>query len=141
MSWYAAHVVMVVQRKSNRSKRFPVWENIVLIQADSEDEAFTKAAQHGRSEAGDDGGTFTWEGQPARWIFAGVRKITACADVAKRPSDGTEITYNEFEFDSPELLEKYLAGGAIRLQSTDQFTDSAFALVEMPILASQKKRA
>jgi hypothetical protein len=45
MSWYAAHIVMRVKLKAGRQERFPVWENIILIQAGSEDEAFARAEQ------------------------------------------------------------------------------------------------
>ena len=36
MRWYAAHIVLYVQLKSGRQKDFPVWENIVLLHARSE---------------------------------------------------------------------------------------------------------
>ena len=41
--WFAAHVVMYVKLKDQPQDRFTVWENIVLIKACSEDEAFEKA--------------------------------------------------------------------------------------------------
>jgi hypothetical protein len=65
MTWYAAHIVMAVKFKRGEQNRFPVWENIVLISAESEEEAFAKAEERGRCEEGDDGGTFTWGDRPA----------------------------------------------------------------------------
>jgi hypothetical protein len=95
MRWYAAHIVMAVQLKNGKQIRFPVWENILLVAAATEDAAFAKAEAHGRAEEGDDGGTFRWGGKPARWVFAGVRKLTECVSPEERPGDGTEITFNE----------------------------------------------
>jgi hypothetical protein len=79
MTWYAAHIIMFVKTKGKRQRRFPVWENILFFQADSETDAFTKAEERGRLEEGDDDGTFRWGGKPAAWVFAGVRKLTTCA--------------------------------------------------------------
>jgi hypothetical protein len=37
MAWYAAHIVLYFRLKKRRQKRFVVWENIVLINAKSEE--------------------------------------------------------------------------------------------------------
>src|SRR6267154_5236373 len=94
-TWYAAHIVMYVEFKEAEQKAFPVWENIVLLSADSEDEAFAKAESKGRESAGDDGGTFRWAGKPASWVFGGIRKLTLCENPEERPGDGTEVSYIE----------------------------------------------
>lgn len=121
MTWFAAHVVMYVKWKDGPQKRFPVWENVVLLKAESEDEAFDKAEQHGREGEGDDDGSFRWGGHPATWVFAGVRKLTACANADKRPNDGTEITYTELEVDSPEAVRKLVEGQAVSVRVKDRF--------------------
>lgn len=140
MTWFAAHVVMAVEYKSKRQKHWPVWENVVLVQAKSEEEAFAKAERYGRSEEGDDDGTFTWQGQPARWLFVGIRKITACVDSANRPGDLAEVTYNEFEVGSWDRLQDYAAGKAATVRCTDQFVD--VPLVTSKTIASHRaKRA
>lgn len=110
MSWFAAHLVMYVKLKEKLQKRFPAWENIVLIKAGSEEEAFEKAERRGREEEGDDDGSFRWGGQPATWVFAGVRKLTSCQDAEKRPGDGTEVSFLEMEFGSQETLEQFVEG-------------------------------
>jgi hypothetical protein len=121
MSWYAAHIVMAVKLKMGGQTQLPVWENIVLIESDSEQKAFAKAESIGRQEEGDDEGSFRWGGRPATWIFAGVRKLTECPTVDARPGDGSEITYNELEFDSLQALEQYVAGEPTPLRSNDRF--------------------
>lgn len=117
--WYAAHVLMYVKRKSKTPGKIPVWENIVLIKADSEEAAFEKAQERGKQDEGDDDGTFTWAGQPAEWVFAGVRKLTLCEDPEKRPADGCEITYTEMEVASEQALRALVEGKPATVQVTD----------------------
>jgi hypothetical protein len=121
MNWFAAHIVMWVRIKGKRQTRFPCWENIVLIQAESETEAFRKAEKRGHQEEGDCDGSFRWGGQPATWVFGGVRKLVLCEDSEERPGDGSEITYTEVELESKEALEKLIAGDPTTLQYVDRF--------------------
>lgn len=117
--WYAAHIVMYVRRKSKTPGKIPVWENIVLIKADSEEAAFAKAQERGKQDEGDDDGTFTWAGQPAEWVFAGVRKLTLCEDPEKRPTDGCEVSYTEMEVPSDQALRVFVEGKPVTVQITD----------------------
>jgi hypothetical protein len=117
--WYAAHILMYVKRKTNAVGKIPVWENIVLIKADSEEKAFAKAEERGKHDEGDDDGTFRWAGQPAEWVFAGVRKLTLCEDPEKRPGDGNEISYIEMEVNSEQALLDLLEGKPTGVKVTD----------------------
>ncbi len=36
--WFAAHIVMMVKLKDQKQDHFPVWENIILIEAATEAE-------------------------------------------------------------------------------------------------------
>jgi hypothetical protein len=125
MSWFAAHLVLAVELKSGNQRRFPVWENIVLIQAASEEKAFAKAEKRGREEAGDDDGSFRWGGAPARWVFVGVRKVVRCQDSDKRPGDGTEVSYNELQFNSRAEITRFLQGQAVSAQCLDEIESPA----------------
>jgi hypothetical protein len=111
--WYTAHLVMYVKRKRRAGGRVPVWENIVLVRARSEEEAFEKARRKGKEAEGDDDGTFRWGGQPAEWVFAGIRKLTLCDDAEKRPGDGTEISYIEMEVASEQAVTRLVEGDAV----------------------------
>ena len=102
MSWYSAHIIMFVKFKNSAQDHYPVWENIVLIEARNEEEALEKAERRGRLDEGDDGGSLRWGKKPATWVFAGVRMLTACDDPDERPGDGTELSYSELELDSLE---------------------------------------
>jgi hypothetical protein len=117
--WYAAHILMYAKRKNNAAGKIPVWENIVLIKADSEKKAFAKAEERGKQDEGDDDGTFRWGGQPAEWVFAGVRKLTLCEDPEKRPGDGNEISYTEMEVNSEQALLDLLEGKPAAVKVTD----------------------
>ncbi len=119
--WFAAHLVLYVQLKDQPQGRCTAWENIVLIKAQSEEEAFEKAERRGKEEAGDDDGTFRWNGKPARWIFAGVRELTSCEDPERRPDDGTEISYTEMQLESEQSVYKLVQGDPVKLQFTDRF--------------------
>jgi hypothetical protein len=141
MSWYAAHLLMYVRFKNHRAKRVPAWENIVLIKADTEDEAFAKAARRGREDEGDDDGTFRWTGHPAEWVFAGVRKLTLCVDPEKRPGDGTELTYLELEFPSLAALQEFVDGQPTTLTIEDGFPEGTGGAEAMVSANGRRARA
>ena len=125
MTWYAAHLVLYVKYKEHAQDRFPFWENIVLVAADTEDEAFAKAEERGRADEGDSQGSFHWDGKPATWVFAGIRQLILCQDEKERPGDGTEVTYNELEAGSLEELNRFVEGetAAVRYLGSDAFVD------------------
>jgi len=121
--WYAAHIVMYVKLKDGTGGKTTIWENVVLIKAASEEEAFAKATQRGHADEGDDDGTFRWGGKPARWLFAGIRKMTLCDDPEKRPGDGTEVSYTEMEVESEQAVWKLLEGKPIAVRLKDRFAE------------------
>jgi hypothetical protein len=121
--WYAAHLILYVKLKDHAQRKYPVWENIVLIRARTEDEAFAKAEKRGQEDATEDD-TFRWGGRPARWVFAGVRKLTLCEDPESRPGDGTEVSYTELEADSVQAVRKLVAGQPVAVTYQDRFEES-----------------
>jgi hypothetical protein len=114
---------MYVKFKDCNRSKIPVWENIVLIKAGSEEEAFEKATKRGKEDEGDDDGTFCWGGKPAQWLFAGVRKMTLCEDPEKRPGDGTEVSYIQMEIQSDQDVWKLLEGKGVAVKLTDPFAE------------------
>jgi len=99
---------MYVEFKDKLQEKYPIWENIVLIEANSEEEALRKAEERGHLDEGDDSGSFSWEKRPAMWVYGGIRKLLSCADFEKRPTDGTEITYSQMEVKSASDLKKLI---------------------------------
>jgi hypothetical protein len=61
-TWYAAHLILYVKLIDHPQRKYTVWENIVLLKAATDEEAFAKAEARGKEEEGDDGGTFRWGG-------------------------------------------------------------------------------
>ena len=136
--WYAAHLIMYVRRKLKPLGKVPVWENIILVKAESEEAAFAKAEERGKQDAGDDDGEFLWGGEPAELVFPGVRKLTLCEDPQKRPGEGTEVSYLEMELPSEQSIWNWLDGKPTNMKSTDLFTEPK-APIEKP--AALKQRA
>jgi hypothetical protein len=118
MTWYAAHLILYVRFKTGRQRHYPVWENIVLIRATTAEQAMAKAERRGREDEGDCDGSFRWDGRPAEWVFAGVRKLMRCVDADEQPRDGTEVTYLELEVGSKEALQKFVDGERVSLIRT-----------------------
>jgi hypothetical protein len=124
VTWYAAHLLFYVKLKKKRQKRYPIWENIVLIQAKTEEEAFAKAEQRARDDAcmcPDE--SFTWGGEPAEWVFGGVRKLMLCMDEHKRPGNGTEVTYSEWQAPSWQALQQLIHGRPVSIRIDDGIPD------------------
>ncbi len=116
MNWYAAHAVMYVKFKDCQQEKYPLWENILLIDANSDEEAMAKAVNRAREDEGDSEGTFTWEGLPAMWCFGGIRKLVTCESEEERPTGGTEITYLEMEVNSKADFERFLVGEPVTMK-------------------------
>jgi hypothetical protein len=138
MTWYAAHIIMSVRLKERRQTRFPVWENVVLIKAESADEAFDKAEEIGKRDEGDDDGSFRWGGHAATWVFAGVRKLTECATMNGRPQDGEEVSFIELELDSLRAVKRLAAGESVTVRYNDRFPDEEAEPVKQPKPAKRK---
>ena len=122
MAWYGVHVVMAVRFKDGNQNDFPAWENVYLVEAGNSDEAEQKAVSIGRSREGDSSGTFQWNGRPASWKFAGIRRaIEISNDRSKEnePGDGAEVTYQTIAFRDEKDLQAYVSGEQITLTVVD----------------------
>lgn len=113
--WYAAHVIMSVRfRKPEDQTNFPVWENVVLVQAEDEERAWEKAEHLGQVEESEGDDEMRWNGKPARWVFAGVRKVVECRSADDdRPVDGAEVTYSQLIFSDESALSRFVEGGVV----------------------------
>lgn len=134
MAWYAAHLILYFRLKKKPQTRFLVWENIVLIEADSWDQARAKATERGRQDADDGSGGLSLDDEPAELVFGGVRKLVSCQDENRRPKDGTEVSYTEMEVRSEEALRKLIAGEPVSATLVD-FAD------ELPAPPARKDRS
>ena len=113
-TWYAAHLVLYVEKKTKSQRRFPVWENIVLIQANSEEEAIAKAeAQAVRRKA-----TTTAVSAGATRRRAGSLLGSAdSSDVRTRKGDlatARKSPTTRMEFASRDAIERFVQGQTVR---------------------------
>lgn len=112
MPWYAAHAIMYVRFKDGQQDHYPVWENVLLVKAEDGDAARRKAVAWAKQGEGDSENSFRWDGRPATWVFAGLRKVISVSHSGLNdvPGDGDEITYSEFDLADEQSL-KALVGG------------------------------
>jgi Domain of unknown function (DUF4288) len=113
MRWFAVHAIMRVGFKDGFADYIPIWENVYLVAAASADEAHAKGTAKARQAEGDSAGSFFWEGHPARWVFAGIRKVIACDE--ETPEEGVEVTYSQFRLEGEAELNELVAGKEVAL--------------------------
>ncbi len=121
MPRYAAHIILYTKFLDGVQDTYPVWENVVMIHAPTSDEAYARADRKGLFEAEGEG--YTYDGRPAAWVFAGVRKLNECIedfDPAQQAAggmeeDGTEVTYSSFTLDDEQSLQRLVAGRSVSL--------------------------
>src|SRR5262245_5238541 len=104
MSWFAASAVMYVRFKDGVQDRYPVWENVLLVQAATHEEAEEAARDLARREEGDSEGSFHWSERPAEWVFAGIRKTVEVSHRGEALGHGDEVTYSELVLPDEEAL-------------------------------------
>jgi Domain of unknown function (DUF4288) len=107
MDTFAAHIIMATTWEGQTSVF--VWENIVIFSAPDGKGAFEKAKEYGASDAAAQA-DLTCDGQPAKMIFLGVRKVISCVDPLPAECDGIEVTYHELVFSSMDDAKRYASG-------------------------------
>ncbi len=116
---------MKVVFTENIQEDFPVYENIVLVDAADPEEAEKAARQFGIDAEGTSQGTMTWDGKKACLVFAGIRRLVSCVDLVnhanltgpetKAVGHGTEVTYFQFGLKSAADLDDFLDGKEVEL--------------------------
>lgn len=114
---YAAHIIMAIKYRDPPQDDIPCYENVVLIEAGSDDEAWDKAEQLGREDAAREDPSLRWDDRPARLEFAGVRKVIACQPrgLAERIESGAELTYSQMSVRSEADLRKLVDGEPVEV--------------------------
>lgn len=118
MKWYAASAIMYNKFKDGNQDFFPIWENVILISANSFDEALKKAEKRALQDEGDSHGTLEYNGRQAYMTFAGIRKVIECEcnDSEEGPIDGTEITYSHLIVRDAKDFDKLINGDSVIVQ-------------------------
>jgi hypothetical protein len=122
MPWYAAHVVLYYELREGPQEEFSVMENVYLIHAGTDDEAFARAEKRGRSDCVEDE-SLTVNGRSARLVFGGVRKLISCAASPEKPGpstvetleDGVEATYSFLVVSSRQELDSLIKGEPVNV--------------------------
>jgi hypothetical protein len=114
---YAAHIIMAVKYREPPQSSIPFYENVVLIDAASDDEAWDKAEELGREDGKDDDPSFRWGDHPARLEFVGVRKLISCQPrgLSERIENGAELTYSQMSVRSEADLKKLVDGEPVEV--------------------------
>jgi len=117
MAWFSATLISVARLRTGEQDSYPVWEDICLIEASTDDEAFRKAEELGKSRDSDDQ-TLTLNGQPARMTFLGVRKVARVInplDVSEDavPQHGSEVAFSKYSVSASTDLEKLVRGESV----------------------------
>jgi hypothetical protein len=124
MTWYAAHLILYTKFDDGIQNSYPVWENVVMIEAASSDEAYDRADRKGAAEAASSVSSgYTYDGRPATFVFAGVRKLNECLEyfdpvhltLGGSEEDGTEVTYSSFIVDTEKSLQKLVENEDVAL--------------------------
>ncbi len=122
MPWFAAHAIMYVRFRDGVQTPTPVWENVLLIEGPEDgDLAFEEAEKRAREDEGDSEGSFRWDGRPAEWVFAGIRKLITVSHRGRvdEPRHGDEITYSEFVLPDLAAVEALAAGKTVGLEYSE----------------------
>jgi len=114
--WYVAHIIMYTKLKTDKQTEFPVMENLFLIKAESDDEAYDKAEKIGKECETDFDGTYTYDEIPASILFGGVRKLISCFKSECRPDDGEELTYSRYMVNNEEELKQLINGDSVKIE-------------------------
>jgi hypothetical protein len=117
MAWFSATLISVIRLRSGEQDSYPVWEDICLIEAPNDDEAFRLAEELGKSRDSDDS-TLTLNGEPAKMSFLGVRKVARVINSLDAPEDapplhGSEIAFSKYNISTSSDLEKLVLGESV----------------------------
>lgn len=103
--WYSAHAIFYFKCENQDS--ILVHENVYLINSENEDLALDQAVAIARqNEDLNEDNHLELNGQPAQYLFSGIRKIVAVELNEKTARgevvSGLEVTYSELEVDTVE---------------------------------------
>lgn len=124
MTWYTASVVLAIEFDGQDDSAIPVFENFYLVEADSVASARAKAELLGQEEAAANQ-QLTFNDIPARFVFAGIRKIRSIYNLLSGdldnlpPCSGTELSHSYYELSNRHDLKRFCDGGAVNVRYID----------------------
>ena len=127
MTWYTASIIQSIKYKGNiKQETYPVYENLVLIEAISPEEALMKAEKHAEEVSKIDD-QLQLNGKQDYMCFEGVRKLIEvmeplCTDdelEVKELRTGVELSYSYMEVETIDALEKLSKGKRVSVTYID----------------------
>jgi hypothetical protein len=113
--WYISYEILAFEYKdAHLQSEFTVWENLILVRADSPDEAYVKAVEHGNLSEEE----VTINEKPGFCRFRGIRKLVP---IYEELDDGAEIEWREYELGKDRL--EALIPAKEELQAFQPLTD------------------
>ena len=115
MTWFAASIIMTTRPVDQSPGPILTYENVVLIEAKSSDEAFSKATEYANAAIVVDD-SLAVDDKPVIESFAGIRKLINISNPHPLdldhapPTTGTEISYSCFEVANEQDLAKLVKG-------------------------------
>jgi hypothetical protein len=108
---------MYVKFKDGNQDSYPVWENVILVEAPTPEEAEEKAIRRAKDVEGDSSDSFAWNQRPATWVFTGLRKLISVShpDSDEKELDGAEVTFSEFEVTTEAELNSLVNGEDVKV--------------------------
>lgn len=114
--FYVAHLIQRVHfLQADYCTEIPLWENLVLVEAESVDMAYELAERMGKESEDLEG--FTCNGQPAELRFVGVRKLISI--VEDTVTSGVELSYLQMEVSSEEDLNALMSRRPVNVAFND----------------------
>lgn len=114
---YVAHILMrVIYDEPIPEETIPLWENLHLIKAKDDHEAFEQAERIGRDSEISEG--FFCEDRPSTLRFVGIRKMKLVPGYLR---SGRELTDLQLEVASEEDLELLMANRSVAICCYDDY--------------------
>ena len=125
MTWYGVSLLFVTKTIEDGQTIFPVSEEVYLINASNDEEAWREAEKIGQYDAAINGVT-DFNGISANREFLGIRKLrsiynpVSAKDIDKtHPVHGSEITRSDFEIVGESSLEDLKNGRPVSVLYVD----------------------
>ncbi|EOX8516929.1 DUF4288 domain-containing protein [Salmonella enterica] len=125
MTWYVASVIMSIRKKNGKQKNIPVYENFILIEGDTSEEAIKKVRAMAIEEAELSSDGLMLNDKPAYMCFEGIRKLITISNPTDinmdslPPVSGTELTYSEYLVKNKNQMKNLVQGKAVKLKYID----------------------
>ena len=112
MPWFVAHNLMVLRPQSPVDQPLLCWENMILLEAEYDSNIWDMAKEHAMNvDASEEYVLTPHYCVPARWEFAGTRKIVTVRQDSDSAglSHGDELTFNTLYIDDQHGINLFVS--------------------------------